>query len=849
MRFLATLLCVFGLTILSAQREQIITAYPQLQQQYALPNTGKGEIPLGLTKSECGMPADGGIEAVFGEVSGATMQIDTSDFGGDGNYDCLNCSELNFGVVEIDPEVDSVYYNTNIGVDAGRDTVRIRYCTASGDTCTSVSSFIFVAQRMGLIIDEPAIDVNPGEAIDISMPNNLPGTLRCATLTECVPDGYEGTEQLAYLADYSNPTNSFVYVPSRVAGVDKVCLTICDDFGVCDVTRYSFRVSVPSLQLGRQDIIMDDFSNGSSTTKEDLWLDRAVYVNTDLAIDPPSVGVATFDGIDYRGKSYGGDPDVADVLTSTYISVAEGGEAPALTFWMQRGGRANRPDLTDTMELNFRNSFGEWERVWTLGGIRSTTPVLQVDTFKFYSVSLDDRFRHGRFQFRFSATGSRTGLRDVWHLDYVNLSFTDDGANFNDLAFMNRPDFLLGDYSSMPWRHFIVDPESALNTELPVQLFNHDLLNAGRIATTTPGQGYGFRGQELETGQEPFSPVQLLNNTDQNLDQGPNAYTYTFPTEIPFNNAWGQLLQSVNSGAFDEEERLEFVTTYAIAPNGQATDIASVRDNDDVSRSTVFSDYFSYDDGTAEGALETSQNTEVAVRYTATIADTIKGVRIHFPATGVDVGEQNFRLKIWVGELDDEPEFSTIYQAAFASTFFDTLQGFTSYPLVDILGNDEPLAIPAGDFYVGWEQITQCRFAECIGVGYDRNSPDARDFIFVKNNVEWEELTGVTRGALMLRPVMAGGDVFFTSTEEELPLADQYKIYPNPTNGQLFIRSLQGIPATGVAQLINMSGQVVWQGQFDGQIDMSDLPGGLYHFIARNSDGELLTQQRVVVVK
>jgi hypothetical protein len=65
----------------------------------------------------------------------------------------------------------------------------------------------------------------------------------------------------------------------------------------------------------------DDFSNDlSSTPSSDIWFaGRSAWINSGLAINPPSINVASFDGIDSLGKPY----SVNDVLAKGFADKLE----------------------------------------------------------------------------------------------------------------------------------------------------------------------------------------------------------------------------------------------------------------------------------------------------------------------------------------------------------------------------------------------------------------------------------------------------------------------------------------------------------------------------------------------
>jgi len=68
----------------------------------------------------------------------------------------------------------------------------------------------------------------------------------------------------------------------------------------------------------------DDFSYNSVYPSSKYWTDNFVFVNRSFGDNPPSMGVATFDAIDDKGKLYGhasSSTFLADMLTSKYINL------------------------------------------------------------------------------------------------------------------------------------------------------------------------------------------------------------------------------------------------------------------------------------------------------------------------------------------------------------------------------------------------------------------------------------------------------------------------------------------------------------------------------------------------
>ena len=72
---------------------------------------------------------------------------------------------------------------------------------------------------------------------------------------------------------------------------------------------------------------IDDFSNNSYYPDSNLWKDNSVFINRNYGVNPITIGVATFDGLNENGRAYnitltGTDSENADTLTSQKIDLS-----------------------------------------------------------------------------------------------------------------------------------------------------------------------------------------------------------------------------------------------------------------------------------------------------------------------------------------------------------------------------------------------------------------------------------------------------------------------------------------------------------------------------------------------
>ncbi|MBT8219863.1 MAG: hypothetical protein KJP00_08560, partial [Bacteroidia bacterium] len=92
---------------------------------------------------------------------------------------------------------------------------------------------------------------------------------------------------------------------TSIAGVpvgrDTMCVDLCDRDNGC--TQYIFPLEVRnSMPLP----FLEDFATSEVLPNEAIWQNNDVFINKTMGINPPSIGIATFDGIDKNGRPYYG---------------------------------------------------------------------------------------------------------------------------------------------------------------------------------------------------------------------------------------------------------------------------------------------------------------------------------------------------------------------------------------------------------------------------------------------------------------------------------------------------------------------------------------------------------------
>ncbi|TVR88916.1 MAG: T9SS C-terminal target domain-containing protein [Saprospirales bacterium] len=569
---------------------------------------------------------------------------------------------------------------------------------------------------------------------------------------------------------------------------------------------------------------VDDFSYSGPFPHPDYWIDRFVFVNNTLVINPVSVGTATFDGIDDTGRPYGGDFGRADHLTSAFIDMTSAIPGQCfLTFYIQAGGYSYVPDNAELLILEFKTEDGDWEEITSY----SSADHPDNERFYFKSIQLEERFFYEDFKFRFVNLADGTGMNSNWHLNYVKLAneFQADLIFENDIAFTRPPSSALERYTAMPFRQFVGHEREELATEIQIGLHNH--FNGTRQADPS-----NLRIIEASTGQQLLSETLLevppvVDENQRDLDPGFHFFTNNIQNEEPYKNN----VEAMTGSLMD---KMIIRTEYSFQQNEEQ--IPELIRNNQVSGETVISDYYAYDDGSAERAFNVffgtgSSAPALGVQYHSNTGDTLRGIAVNLPRISPGDRNKRFRLMVWGASLDDEPLFeSENLGPRFVDVFHDSIQGFSTYALRSpVTGNDTAIYIPAGDFHVGWKQIS--RGASGVYVGFDSNNPDNADHVFFSDGAIWRRIGDINpgvRGAVMIRPIFSDEPVVQTNVFELDGAPKTIRLYPNPANDEIHFGDSDALGGIDKLVVYSMDGKMYPVSYHDNRVDITHLPPGSY---------------------
>lgn len=509
-----------------------------------------------------------------------------------------------------------------------------------------------------------------------------------------------------------------------------------------------------------QDSATQFFANLSDPNA--YWLDRNVYHNYRFADKPWTLGVVTFDGLDENGYPYNlgsTATGLADVMHSKPINMSSltAGNEVYLSFLYQTGGLGDPTESNDSLVLEFfAPEINQWFQAWSAKGA-------PVSDFKKVHLRIQDTkyFKNG-FQFRFKSYGGLSGSLDHFHVDYINLRASSGAQDtlFKDFAFVYPLGSFLKDYTSVPWEHYKNNYEDKMSDS--VRIF---LRNGSNITENSQDGSAWVTYNNAAEGNFVLTDVKLTNDPVQ-TNYAPRTFFESF-----HDFSTGYRFDETKTG----DQQVFDLHATATAPFAQITL------NDTATGQQVFSNYYAYDDGSAEQVYGTTgPQAMLAYQFTPYEADSLIGVMMHFVPSVQDVSGNLFLLTVW-GDNNGKPG-AVLYQDNFffprQPIYENERNKFTYYFLKDTM----KLAID-GTFYVGWRQLE----GDELGIGFDRNTINS-DKIFYSNNngTSWPNTS--YEGSLMIRPV------FSTALDASLGLPEVVKeemlfeIYPNPAHDLIHLR-------------------------------------------------------------
>jgi hypothetical protein len=651
------------------------------------------------------------------------------------------------------------------------------------------------------------------------------------------------TSQAAHLAFVVNDTLNIVqFVTHGLHGLyngDKIFIS--GDTSVSKFLhgrRYIRRISPFKFELYKNAALTDSLKgNGTNIliTQNPIWVREndvaspnpdtlkwmntgGVYINNRYCMNPPSYNVATFDGLNAYGKAYhttnAYETGGTDTLTSLPIDLSKvTASTPTLilSFYWQRGGLGEIPDVADSLYLQFKNNLGVWKYIWGMkGNATGMTSFSQyMDTIK------NPAYFYKGFQFRFISQGERGGSYDVWNLDYIHLDTnrTISQTFHDDVAIQKAPISILKNFTAMPFKQFFANKNNELSDTLSVTMNSLDAINEAIDDTLKRS----YLSNEINHS--------FISKIDYNFGNAPNVNAGT-QRKIYFKyNKAAITNDSTNLKLkyflfFSLTNKIEFGVHY--------------KTNDSISGYTMLDNYYAYDDSTAEWGWWINQEAgKVAVKFPVNVVDTLVAIDIFFPHIKQDYTGEALDLIAW-SSLHPEQEIPQS-RTPVALSYAGSNNQFKRFDLTT------PVQVKDSVF-VGYQQGSDNK----LQIGFDVNTNSYGKMFYNVNN-SWG--TVQDSGTLMIRPVFKNHSKLVTGIlkPDPSPVALDCEVYPNPTTGILNI-----IGTIKNATLTDLSGRIIMEQTFspallDKKMELQNIPAGFY--LLRLSNEEAYAVKKIVLVK
>ncbi len=531
-----------------------------------------------------------------------------------------------------------------------------------------------------------------------------------------------------------------------------------------------------------------------------LWLDSRAYHNYRFARDPWTLGVATFDGLDESGYPYSigsNGSDFADALTSKPINLSgfNPSDSLYLTFLYQAEGFGDKPEEgVDSLRLEFMNpATNNWEYVWSAtGGVATDFNLVHIP------IKTPAYFQNG-FQMRFRNYGSLAGSLDHFHLDYVDLNQNRTFADtlLKDFAIVYPVTSLLKDYQSVPWDHYKNNPNDKMSSNVEVVV-----RNGNDQASNNQNGTIEIDYNSVTEAQFTLLAQQLSGGA---INYAPRTTYYSY--------------HDLSGGYYFDETKTGTKQIFEINASISAQFSDQHPENEQSTYEQFFSNYYAYDDGTAEKAFGiTGDQARLAIRFTPYEADSVIGAEIHFVPSVRDASLDLFVLSVWADNNGVPGEL--LYQDNLLfpkSPIYETSNNkFWRYYFVD------QTKVPVnGTFHIGWRQFD----GESMNVGFDMNNDNSdKNHFSIDGVATW--INSDFEGSIMIRPI------FSTELDAELgietvaPVETNFELFPNPSSNTVTLRFNQEIEQPLVS-IYALDGKLMKRVQTNS-FDITDLQNGMY---------------------
>lgn len=474
----------------------------------------------------------------------------------------------------------------------------------------------------------------------------------------------------------------------------------------------------------------------------------------------------------------------------------------------------------------------DWDIIWAATGKELDTNFYEkgnpLSYFRRVMIPvMEEKWLRSDFRFRFrnyvsladNSLPSWQSNADHWNIDlvYLNINRTVDDTTFKILSFVDRPPSMIKQYESMPYKQYMSDPTNMMRDSIEMVITNLDTL----IHNTA--YRYVLYDQNLVAldsclrGNWDISPVYQSGYLDYiNFAKPPVCFGF-FPVDFTKDSAVFRIAHYLTTGSGSYEGL-----------------------NDTLWATQYFGNYFAYDDGTAEAGYGlTPEGSQLAYRFTLKEPDTLRAIQMYFNETRTGANLEQFYLGVWRDDngIPGELEYTQVIKKP---VFTKGINQFQTYVL------DTAIAI-ASTFYIGWIQTTD----DNLNIGFDRHN-QAQQYLFYNTTGEWTQ--SIQNGAVMMRPVIGK-----SLTEKEPAPAPQnlknLEVYPNPAQtGTIHFRLPDDLSDLNLfdhitLQVLNMTGQFVYEGPYSSELDIDMFNEGMYFVILRGPNPAQYYTGKLMIIR
>ncbi|MDB9775899.1 T9SS type A sorting domain-containing protein [Vicingaceae bacterium] len=560
-----------------------------------------------------------------------------------------------------------------------------------------------------------------------------------------------------------------------------------------------------------------------------LWQNDYVLINNDYAWQPPSYGVATFDGLNREGRAYDNKSintyGVTDYLTSVPFNIGYLFESDSvyLSFYYQPQGLGrDAPESQDSLVVEFFDPLSlKWDFAWGARGFAKAP-------FQIVLLKLTDKYLQNGFQFRFKSKGNRSGAYDTWNIDYVKLD--KDRSVFDtavvDITIATTITSMIKEYTSIPFWQYDAFSSVVTRDTVPISIQNNALSTRTvyfRYFVKDPLDNY-YPNFPFPSDINTSTVIGKGGRQDRNLPLLDSPVSFEYPSVD---------LDTANS----------FITQFITQGSNIGT-LDEYPQNDTLFFEQRFDHYFSYDNGSAEAGYGVNitdttfgKRAMIAQEFSTFVKDTLNAISFYFLPQGVDLEGQKFNLCVW---KDLTPNGLIYRKSVQDQVYYGAKNGFLTYLL------DSSIVV-SGKFYVGFEQSG----LRSLNVGYDFKNNQKDKLFYSLNSGESFQATSaaINPGNAMIRP-------YFKVNNNQVAISKQtleeisFVVYPNPSSGLITIQINTSLSQENQAySVFDVKGREVYSGKLLGNrevVNLGDFNNGLYLIRLISDNGSVKTKRIII---